>query len=226
MIGTELPLFPLPVVLFPGTVQLLHIFEPRYRQMLRDCLEEDSRFGLSVRRPDKSETSTPVEGDVGCRAVIRSHHPLPDGRANILTVGEERYVIQEIVDRDRPYYVALVDYFHDDPIADSAVQHLTQDVRAAFSKIVSADSTGTGRAVAEQLPTDPVALSFHVAAALHIALEVKEELLRLTSTPMRLERLRTLLISLNAETDRRAQTQRLAKGNGRASQSPTTTSAE
>lgn len=226
MIGTELPLFPLSVVLFPGTVQLLHIFELRYRQMLRDCLEEDSRFGLSVLRPDKSGTSTPMGGDVGCRAVIKSHHPLPDGRSNILTVGEERYVIQEIVDRDRPYDVALVDYFHDDPITDPAIRQVTQDVRAAFSKIVDADGTATGRAMAEELPTDPVALSFHVAAALHVDLQVKEELLRLTSTLMRLERLRALLISLNAETDRPAQMQRLAKRNGRASQPPTTTSAE
>jgi Lon protease-like protein len=221
MIGTELPLFPLPVVLFPGTVQLLHIFEPRYRQMLRDCLDDDSRFGLSVVRPDKSPGSTPTAGDVGCRALIKSHHPLPDGRSNILAVGEERYVIKELVNRDRPYYVALVDYFHDDPTTDPAVTRLAQNVRTAFAKLTEILGSEAASSAATELPGDPEALSFHIAGAVHAELAVKEEMLRLTSPGMRLERLLPLLHSLIAEADRRTRTRRVAKHNGKASQPPT-----
>jgi Lon protease-like protein len=221
MIGTELPLFPLPVVLFPGTVQLLHIFEPRYREMLRDCLADDSRFGLTVVWPDRSPGLTPTPGDVGCRALIKSHHPLPDGRSNILTVGEERYVIKELVNRDRPYHVALVDYFHDDPATDPAITRLTQNVRTAFAKLTEMLGSEMASASAAELPGDPEALSFHVAAAVNTELSIKEEMLRLTSPGMRLERLLPLLHSLIAEADRRTRTRRVAKHNGKASQPPT-----
>src|SRR5258707_3640359 len=84
----ELPIFPLPIVLFPGAPQPLHIFEPRYRQLLQDCLAGDQRFGIAYVAPDPSPGADPVPlpGDVGCVALIRSNQPLPDGRANIETV--------------------------------------------------------------------------------------------------------------------------------------------
>ncbi|HZE74649.1 MAG TPA: LON peptidase substrate-binding domain-containing protein, partial [Gemmatimonadales bacterium] len=84
-----LPLFPLNVVLFPGTPLPLHIFEPRYRQMLADCLVGDRRFGLV--QPG-SEAETPDRGAVGCVAEIRANEQLPDGRANVLVVGGSRFV--------------------------------------------------------------------------------------------------------------------------------------
>src|SRR2546426_413920 len=92
----ELPIFPLPIVLFPGAPQPLHIFEPRYRQLLHDCLAGDQRFGIAYVAPDPAPGADPVPspGDVGCIALIRSNQPLPDGRSNVLTVGERRFVLR------------------------------------------------------------------------------------------------------------------------------------
>ena len=95
----ELPIFPLPLVLFPGASQALHIFEPRYRRMLADCLAGDGRFGIayvSARTAHEAE-AVPSTGDVGCVAVIRSTHRLPDGRSDILTEGERRFHLLECV---------------------------------------------------------------------------------------------------------------------------------
>src|SRR2546422_11338209 len=88
----ELPIFPLPIVLFPGAPQPLHIFEPRYRQLLQDCLAADRRFGITYVEPDPTPRAdpSPRTGDLGCVALIPSHQPLPDRRANLLTDGERR----------------------------------------------------------------------------------------------------------------------------------------
>ena len=104
----ELPIFPLPIVLFPGAPQPLHIFEPRYRQLLQDCLAADRRFGIAYVAPDPAPDADPVPaaGEVGCVALIRSNQALPDGRSNILTVGERRFVLRGWISSTHPYRVA------------------------------------------------------------------------------------------------------------------------
>src|SRR2546430_16200345 len=103
----ELPIFPLPIVLFPGTPQPLHVFEPRYRQLLADCLAADRRFGIAYvpAEPEPGSEPLPRPGDVGCVALIQNTQALPDGRANILTVGGRRFVLIDWVGPDRPYRV-------------------------------------------------------------------------------------------------------------------------
>src|SRR5438874_11986851 len=103
----ELPIFPLPIVLFPGAPQPLHIVEPRYRQLLQDCLAGDRRFGIAYVAPDPTLGADPVPspGDVGFVALIRSNQPLPDGLSNILTVGERRFVLQSWISSTHPYRV-------------------------------------------------------------------------------------------------------------------------
>ena len=80
----ELPLFPLPLVLFPGVPLPLHIFEPRYRQMLNDVRASNNFFGLSYFDSSVSEKELPPPGHVGCMAEVGESQPLPDGRSNIL----------------------------------------------------------------------------------------------------------------------------------------------
>ena len=109
---SRLPLFPLDMVLFPGTPLPLHIFEPRYRAMLADCLAGDERFGLL---PAARDGSTPPPGTVGCVARIRASHQLPDGRSNIVVVGERRFLLRQGVTGSTPYLVGLVDTFDDLP---------------------------------------------------------------------------------------------------------------
>src|SRR3954452_104647 len=98
--STRLPVFPLPVVLFPGTPLPLHIFEPRYRQMLADCLASDRRFGLT---PVSGETESPGPGSIGCVAEVRLNQELPDGRSNIVVVGGSRFVVGRILEESTPY---------------------------------------------------------------------------------------------------------------------------
>ena len=110
----ELPLFPLPVVLFPGVPLPLHIFEPRYRQMLQDIRLAKNLFGLSYFDPTTSENEVPPKGHVGCVAEVTETQTFPDGRSNILTIGVIRYRIDSYVERGDPYLVAKVSYFEDD----------------------------------------------------------------------------------------------------------------
>jgi Lon protease-like protein len=89
----ELPIFPLPVVLFPGMPMPLHIFEERYRKMLSDIRANDNLFGLSF-LDASSGKETPPAGHIGCVAEVTETQALPDGRSNILAVGVIRYQVE------------------------------------------------------------------------------------------------------------------------------------
>src|SRR2546428_6852425 len=113
----ELPIFPLPIVLFPGAPQPLHIFEPRYRELLADCLAADRRFGIAYVPAEYPPGSEPLPraGDVGCVALIQNTQGLPDGRSNILTGGERRFVLVDWVGSGRPYRLAHLGEFGAEP---------------------------------------------------------------------------------------------------------------
>ena len=111
---SDLPLFPLPVVLFPGVPLPLHIFEPRYRQMLTDISLTKNLFGLAYFDPTLSANEVPPAGSIGCVAEVTETQTFPDGRSNILTLGVIRYRIESYVERGAPYLVAQVSYFEDD----------------------------------------------------------------------------------------------------------------
>lgn len=188
-----LPIFPLRLVLFPGAPQPLHIFEPRYRQMLADCAAGDPRFGISCVFEESGDPE-PEPGDVGCIALIRARRDLGDGRANIVTVGEDRYTLIEWVRADRPYRVGRVRLFDDEDNPGTEAGILAGRVETSFRRYVALVGA-LHEVVAEPpaLPSDPRSLSFLVAAAVELDLDVKQELLALRSTADRLERLRRLL---------------------------------
>src|SRR5437879_12742914 len=91
----ELPIFPLPIVLFPGAPQPLHVFEPRYRQLLADCLAADRRFGIAYvpAEPEPGSEPLPRPGGVGCVALVQKTKAMPEGRSYIATVGWDRFVL-------------------------------------------------------------------------------------------------------------------------------------
>jgi Lon protease-like protein len=103
----RLPLFPLPVVLFPGAPMPLHVFESRYRQMVAHCVEADGRFGLIYHDPDRHGPYTLEPGGVGCVAEILKFQPLPDGRSLILCRGEERFRVDDGIESAALYYEAV-----------------------------------------------------------------------------------------------------------------------
>jgi Lon protease-like protein len=218
----ELPIFPLPLVLFPGASQPLHIFEPRYRRLLADCLEADRRFGIAFAAADPERPEwdpVPDPGAVGCVARINLAHPLPDGRSHILTEGERRFVLQEWVERDLPYRVARVEEFDDEPVDPAEVATLAALVRTQFGRLVKALGTMTD-GDQPALPADPGQLSFKVAAVLDLDPAAKRGLLTLRSTSNRLQQLTTLLRSAARDAERRAAGHRRARGNGRGRMRP------
>ena len=221
----ELPIFPLPIVLFPGAPQPLHVFEPRYRQLLVDCQDGDGRFGIAYVAPDGTPAADPVPGtgDVGCVALVRSIQPLHDGRSNILTVGERRFVLRRWVEHDPPrlYRVAEVEEFDDDPVDPAEAAPLAADVRAAFARLARALGVLTEAAEEEiELASDPQLLSFQVSAALELDAAAKRALQASRSTTLRLRQLAGLLGPLATDAERRATVRRRAKGNGRGGRHP------
>ncbi|HXL79324.1 MAG TPA: LON peptidase substrate-binding domain-containing protein [Pyrinomonadaceae bacterium] len=213
---SELPIFPLALVLFPGVPLPLHIFEPRYRQMLNDVRAGNSLFGVSYFDASTSEKDMPPAGHVGCVAEITETQPMPDGRANILTVGIIRYRIEEYVERDDPYLLARLSYFEDDEEDPNLLSESARDVAETFTRIARAvriinDERANLPDISD---TEPQRLSFLVAAAMEVDTDVKQDLLELRSTAERLQRLREMLDRAVSNYEERARIHELAKGNG------------
>jgi Lon protease-like protein len=212
---SELPLFPLPMVLFPGVPLPLHIFEPRYRQMLEDIGATNNLFGLSYLE-DASENELPPAGHVGCVAEVTETQTLPDGRSNILTVGVIRYRIEKYVERGDQYLVAQVSFFEDVDEDSDALRTSAQEVAATFTRIARAvRKINDERANLPDISnTEPQRLSFLVAAAVELDTDAKQKLLEMRSTGERLDRLREILALVVDNYEERARVHELAKGNG------------
>ena len=171
----ELPLFPLPdVVLFPREVLPLHIFESRYRIMLQSVLETDSMFGVI-----KLDPNTKNMANIGCCAQVIKHHTAEDGRSNIITLGQQRFQVLEIV-RSTPFYSAMVTWITDDNIDNlQKLDSLKNSVTEALSDVINLTGklTNTKNKVPDKLPSNPMELSFWIGA--HLGGPVAEEQQRL-----------------------------------------------
>jgi Lon protease-like protein len=194
----------------------LHIFEPKYRQMLEDIGNFNNLFGLSYFDSSTSDRDLPSPGEIGCVAEVTETQTFPDGRSNILTIGLVRYRIESYVERGDPYLVARVNYFEDTDEDDDALIKAAEDVADTFTRIARAVRTINDERL--NLPdisdTEPQRLSFLVAAAMEVDVEVKQELLELRSTAERLERLKNMLDRAVEGYEERARIHELAKGNG------------
>lgn len=212
----ELPIFPLPVVLFPGMPMPLHIFEERYRKMLSDIRAGENLFGLSYFDPAATDRDMPPAGHIGCVAEVAETQALPDGRSNILAVGVVRYEIESYVERGDLYLVGRANYFEDEDEDTPALSNQSQDVATMFMRV--ANSIRTINDERGNLPdisdTDPQRLSFLVSAAIEIEVDQKQELLELRSTAERLGRLRDLLAKVVGKYEERARLHSVAKRNG------------
>ena len=213
----RLPIFPLSVVLFPGTPLPLHIFEPRYRRMLADCLAGDKRFGIT---PAGKEDRIPDPGTVGCIAEIRVNQELPDGRSNIIVLGGERFVISRALEEGTPYFVAQVQTFEEEPgtePADDSAPRLRQVFASYYALLRQLNDVEPEE---PNLPDDAVGLSFHVAAAIDCDPGVKQRLLVERSTARRVEALLMLVPILTASVESALRVHRRAHTNGRGGARP------
>jgi ATP-dependent Lon protease len=218
----ELPLFPLPLVLFPGMSLPLHIFEERYRQMLADVRASNNLFGLSYFDINTATNTRPSIGHVGCAAEVVEAQLLPDGRSNILTVGLIRYRLVEYVEAGEPYLVGRVEFFEDEREDEELLLERARHVSELFTRIARAvRNLNDDRAGLAELPdAEPERLSFLVAAAMELDAEAKQSLLDLRSGTERLERIGNLLTQVVGTYEERARKHKLAKGNGHGGQHP------
>jgi ATP-dependent Lon protease len=219
---SELPLFPLPLVLFPGVPLPLHIFEERYREMLADVRAGNNLFGLSYFDINTATNTRPPLGHVGCAAEIVEAQLLPDGRANILTVGLIRYRLVEYVEAGEPYLVGRVEFFEDEREDEALLLERARRVAELFTRIARAvRNLNDDRAGLPELPdAEPERLSFLVAAAMELDAEAKQGLLETRSGAERLERISNLLAQVVGNYEERARKHKLAKGNGHGGHPP------
>jgi Lon protease-like protein len=195
--GELLPLFPLGAVLYPGMLLPLHIFEERYRQLVRDLLErpEPRRFGVIAIRKGRETGIDGVQSlyDVGCTATLRRVERLEDGRFDLVTLGTERFRLLAL-DQALPYLRGEVELLAADAVDEAGAAPLVRAVRAAFREYLNALSGRGGATVrVEDLPGEPMLVSFVVAAAMVIDLPERQALLAESDTIRRLAAERALL---------------------------------
>jgi uncharacterized protein len=192
-----LPLFPLGTVLFPGLLLPLHIFEERYRQLVRDLQDgpEPRRFGVIAIRQGRE---TGVDGiqalhEIGCTATLRQVKQLEDGRYDIVTVGTDRFRLAGL-DDSRPYLQGQVDLLPEEIGAAEGAAQAAQAVRDGFRAYLSAlAERGVTQISAPELPDDPVTLSYLVGASMIIDLSDRQALLAEPDALHRLAAERSLL---------------------------------
>ena len=195
--GTMLPLFPLGAVLYPGMLLPLHIFEERYRQLVRDLLDgaEPRRFGVIAIRKGRE---TGIDGvhslyEIGCTATLRRVEEREDGRFNIVSVGTRRFRLL-MLDRTRPYLQGEVEMLADEPADPAEAGPAVRVIQAAFREYLDALTEWGGATVRlEDLPDEPELLSFIVAAAMVIDLPERQAMLAEPDTLRRLAMQRALL---------------------------------
>ena len=192
-----LPLFPLGSVLYPGLVLPLHIFEPRYRQLVADLLagDEPRQFGVVAIRRGRE---TGIDGvsalyQTGCTAVVRQVERYDDGRYELITVGAQRFRLVALGDQ-APYFRAVVELLPDEPGDEAAAAAAVPAVQHAFRTYLDLLSErGVVQVSLPDLPEEPMLLSYLVAAAAVVDLPVKQALLDEPDASRRLVAERVLL---------------------------------
>lgn len=195
-----LPLFPLEVVLFPGTPLPLHIFEPRYKEMIAECRAQDLPFG--VIRAVKDGIA-----DVGCTAQIVSvTKEYSDGRLDLIAEGRERFEVLEI-NEERSFLRADVLLVPDEPGPPSDEER----ARAINAHKQILDLAG---ALQDLSGANPDSLSYHLAGSLPLDLDFKQKLLAIRSERERIQEVALYLEGVLPNLSRAARARERAGGNG------------
>ena len=195
-----IPLFPLDVVLFPGTPLPLHIFEPRYKEMIGECLAQHRHFGV-VRAVEQGLA------EVGCTAeIVTVVKEYPDGRLDLVAEGRNRFELVR-VNQERPFLQAEVLMIADEPGTPPP---------ADTSRAVQLHSELMAIAGAKQdlSAADPSLLSFYLAGSLPLDLDFKQKLLSLRSEPERLSLFISYLETIIPNLRRTANAREKSGGNG------------
>jgi len=165
----KIPLFPLTLVLFPGMTLPLHIFEPRYKRMIKDVVQDDEPFGIVLSRENGI-------ANVGCTAAVRRiARTFPDGRMDIITLGESAYHIRAI-HKDKEYLEATVDLTPEELQPGSVVQG-----KELLTLYTDCHLLLHGSPPGEMEDAEDALLAYNIAQELPLELEVLQELLEMRS---------------------------------------------
>lgn len=195
MIHQKLALFPLNTVMFPGAPLTLHIFEERYRQMIGQCLENSSPFGVVLLREGSEVGDVAIPYYVGTLVQINASVRLEDGRMLIATIGQRRFRVQYLLHRV-PYLVAsVVTLPEESGVGLSQSAHELRAVHDTYWQAI-ASATGVQNEV-EKLPQDVVAMTYHLAHRLQVTNERKQHWLEVDVAT----RIREITAMLRAEIE-------------------------
>jgi Lon protease-like protein len=191
----ELPetiaLFPLPnVVLFPHVDLPLHIFEPRYREMVRDAMEGDRLIGMTLLRGDwrSNYQGSPQIYPLGCVGRIETFAALPDGRSNILLRGVSRFeIVEELAGRS--YRRARVRWCPEAESGDSTVDVRTAQLKTCVERFLASEENPLPTDLWDRLPEDPAKLVDVLAFGLPLEVVEKMALLECSGARARADRL-------------------------------------
>ncbi len=201
--STLLPLFPLDLVLLPGTPLPLHIFEPRYREMISECLDQSRHFG--VLRGKEQELA-----EIGCTAeILTVTKKYEDGRMDIVTEGRARFEVIQL-NQERSFLQGEVIYLRDELGAAS------QEEIAQALKLHGEIMTLAGAEPERSSEIDEGQLSFHLAGSLPLDLDFKQSLLGMTSEAERLRAIISFFENILPSMRRTVHVRRKAGGNGHA----------
>ncbi|MCO6451241.1 MAG: LON peptidase substrate-binding domain-containing protein [Caldilineales bacterium] len=174
-----IPLFPLPLVLFPGEVRPLRIFEPRYRTMLQDCLSDDRPFGIVLVHENQFQAGSALPYFIGTLAHIDRVENMPDGTYGIGIHGGDRFRIADLR-YDKPYLQGVVDELAPQRMDDDLAGELHRHLGRVLSNYVEALTQASGiRFGVNNLPDDTQQLAYLTAILLQVNNEVKQSLLEM-----------------------------------------------
>jgi len=194
-----LPLFPLEIVVFPGAPLPLHIFEPRYKEMIGECLSQNRAFGM-VRAKENAVSA------IGCSAsILEVVKKYEDGRLDIAAEGIQRFEIIQ-VNQERSFLQADVNFFDDEPSttskgASDTVIQLHEQLFAVMGQTIEVDR-------------DAAFLSFRLAQDLPVDLDFKQTLLEMKSEAERIELLTEYYQATIPKIENSLRVRQRASGNG------------
>jgi Lon protease-like protein len=222
----ELPLFPLHTVLCPGIALPLHIFEERYRELVRHCIETETPFGVVLIRDGHEVGDGAIAfAAVGTLAVIRRAGRHPDGRFDLLVVGTSRFAVEDVTVDERPYLVAEATVLDEDigdeaearrlanlatrrfvgylellqPRSGEAAEEIDIRVEVETERIVGEEPAADDEPPERRvvIPDDPTTLSYLLAGIIQVELPRRQALLEADTTE---DRLRQLIALIDRET--------------------------
>jgi len=196
-----LSLFPLDLVLFPGASLPLHIFEPRYKEMISECLNRKKSFGV-VRAKEEGVA------EIGCTAeIITVAKKYPDGRMDIITEGRERFEVMQ-VSQERPFLQAEVLFLRDEP-GQASSEEIAQALKLQGEIVQLA-----GTAPLNRYQTDSSQLSFDLVGPLPLDLDFKQTLLAMKSEAERMQGVISYFEAILPNLRRTVRVRQKAGGNG------------